>query len=218
MQAKQLSNGKLLLTIKKALANIPDKYNLPMQVDAVRNMTPEQAKDFRNRVDQTIPELNLPSNDPKWNYLIQPTINAVPAAGRSLAKLPADRSPLEFGQDALNVASGALVGANLLHAGVAGASAVAGSPLVNNEVGGARFLQSDTPGSPVNTNPSSYVNPKAVANPTIGTLQQMTQAPDLTAYEQALNTMNVPKMLELAARHPDDARFLVHQTLGLLGR
>lgn len=48
---------------------------------------------------------------------------------------------------------------------------------------------------------------------TIGAMQQATQAPDLTLYEQALNKMDIPAMTALAAKHIGDARFLVHKTL-----
>lgn len=76
----------------------------------------------------------------------------------------------------------------------------------------AHFAQSTTPGAPINTNPSSYQNLRKV---NIGSLQQSHQMPDLTAYEKAIKAMDFPKILEIAAKHPNDARFMVHETAGL---
>lgn len=52
---------------------------------------------------------------------------------------------------------------------------------------------------------------------TIGAMQQAVQSPDLTQYENAMNTGNKSVMEHLASLHPGDARFLIHKTLELLG-
>jgi hypothetical protein len=51
----------------------------------------------------------------------------------------------------------------------------------------------------------------------IGQMQVAHQSPDLTMYEQALNTGNNSLLDRLAAAHPGDARFSIHQTLLSIG-
>lgn len=67
----------------------------------------------------------------------------------------------------------------------------------------------------------SAQNPALAApkmNPnSVGAIQQAHQMPDLTAYENAINTGNWSAAQQLAKFHPGDARFLIHETLQLLG-
>lgn len=48
---------------------------------------------------------------------------------------------------------------------------------------------------------------------TIGQMQQETQNPDLTVYENAFNKGDSPTMDALAAKNPDDTRFQIHKNL-----
>lgn len=49
------------------------------------------------------------------------------------------------------------------------------------------------------------------SNKTIGQIQQETQSPDLTRYENAFNTNNKAVLDELATKYPNDTRFQVHK-------
>jgi hypothetical protein len=62
---------------------------------------------------------------------------------------------------------------------------------------------------------SSIEEPTGIKGKTIGELQQARQNPDLSAYENAINTRDVKAIGELAAKYPSDARFQVHKTLGI---
>ncbi len=89
-----------------------------------------------------------------------------------------------------------------------------------------KYLQSTTPGSGINTTPNVYTNSQP--NPNLKSLydeggvipnQAKWQNPDLTIYENIIKQGNFqnPILDALAKKYPRDARFLVHQTLKLLG-
>jgi len=48
-----------------------------------------------------------------------------------------------------------------------------------------------------------------------GKIQQKVQAPDLTKYENAMNSGDMSTVGELATKYPNDARFQVHKSLGM---
>lgn len=48
---------------------------------------------------------------------------------------------------------------------------------------------------------------------TIGQMQQAHQAPDLSAYEKALNSGNDKILNELSKKYPKDARYHIHETI-----
>lgn len=51
---------------------------------------------------------------------------------------------------------------------------------------------------------------------TTGQIQQSTQNPNLTGYEQAMNTGNVGLMETLRRAHPNDPRFAIHLQIPML--
>lgn len=52
---------------------------------------------------------------------------------------------------------------------------------------------------------------------TVGQMQQATQMPDLTTYENALNKGDTATLTALAAKYPTDTRFQLHKSLGITG-
>lgn len=73
-------------------------------------------------------------------------------------------------------------------------------------------------GPPLTSRAFTKMQPITPAQQNIGQLQQATQSPDLSAYENALNTGNKAVMDALAKSHLGDARFTIHQSLqSLLG-
>lgn len=106
-----------------------DRYNIPAQIGAFGQMTPEDKGNYRNQVQQTVPRIPLPKELLGTAIIPQlgdSIINAIPNGVVGAADLPAARSKGEAALDAFKVLSGAVSGASALSAGKAGISALLG--------------------------------------------------------------------------------------------
>lgn len=212
-----------------AQRNIPTGSNSPVnlhtQINAISNMNPQQATQYRQGVEQVVPHTNpqIVGNTP-LGYFAEQTMNAVPQAVIGAASLPAARNPWEVFGDVGKIASGAMVGAGGLHAArqaipninpqwITNQRGAAGLPLntrvdqmTSRPMGGPSMARSGF-------NKSQGILPQSDRIQTTGGYTIPAQSNnDALIYEGAMKSGNVGLMNKLMELHPQDARFSVHAT------
>lgn len=99
-------------TLQKALNS---RYNIFAQLGAIRGMNQNQAELYRGQVDKLVPQADF-GNVPVASGLAEGFANAIPNAVSGMARLPAAQDPREVAWDLLNIGTGAIQGAEGLHA------------------------------------------------------------------------------------------------------
>lgn len=160
------ANGPLLSVLNDA----KQATTLPQQIGSVLSMNPQQAGQYRQQVNQTVPHLPVPQVQPLPAMLptpnlgsgygrfmqgmsnLQPgaqnipnaTINAIPNAVAGMARLPAARGLGQGLGDVADIAAGAIQGGGLLDLAKSGLSSLNQNPgWLANQRGGALIPGND---------------------------------------------------------------------------